>query len=100
MFEIYADIPNVGHLALGGGGRYNGLVKELDGPDTPAVGFALGYDRTLLAMEEAGVNIPINKEVDIYVMYVSDSEKEYVLKQAMQSTVIESLDCDYDVITS
>ena len=76
VFEIYADIPNVGHLALGGGGRYNGLVKELDGPETPAVGFAMGYDRTILAMEEVGVNIPINKDIDVYVMYVSDSEKE------------------------
>lgn len=76
VFEIYADIPNVGHLALGGGGRYNGLIKKLDGPDMPAVGFAMGYDRTMLAIEEAGINIPIKKDIDAYVMYVSDSEKE------------------------
>lgn len=76
VFEIYADIPNVGHLALGGGGRYNGLIKELDGPDMPAVGFAMGYDRTMLAIEEAGVNIPIKDSIDTYIMYVSDSEKE------------------------
>ena len=42
----------------------------------PAVGFAMGYDRTLLAMEEAGVKIPINENIDVYVMYVSDTEKE------------------------
>lgn len=76
VFEIYADIPNVGHLALGGGGRYNGLIKQLDGPDMPAVGFAMGYDRTMLAIEEAGINIPIRKDIDAYVMYVSDNEKE------------------------
>ena len=76
VFEIYAHIPNVGHLALGGGGRYNGLVEQLGGPSVPSVGFAMGYDRTLLAMEEAGVNIPIRNNVDIYVMYVSNSEKE------------------------
>lgn len=62
--------------ALGGGGRYNGLVETLDGPSTPAVGFAMGYDRTILAMEEEGINIPINDSIDIYILYVSESEKE------------------------
>ena len=76
VFEIYADIPNVGHLALGGGGRYNGLIKELDGPEVPAVGFAMGYDRTMLALSEANINIPINDSIDVYIMYVSDDEKE------------------------
>ena len=63
-------------MALGGGGRYNGLIKLLGDIDMPAVGFAMGYDRTLLAMEEAGVKIPINENIDVYVMYVSDTEKE------------------------
>lgn len=62
--------------ALGGGGRYNGLVETLGGPSTPGVGFAMGYDRTILAMEENGVNIPINNSIDVYVLYVSDTEKE------------------------
>lgn len=62
--------------ALGGGGRYNGLVETLGGPTTPGVGFAMGYDRTILAMEENGVNIPINDSIDVYVLYVSDTEKE------------------------
>ena len=76
VFEIYADIEGVGHLALGGGGRYNGLIKELDGPDMPAVGFAMGYDRTMMAIDAANINIPYKKDIDVYVMYVSDSEKE------------------------
>ena len=62
--------------ALGGGGRYNGLVETLGGPSTPGVGFAMGYDRTILAMEEQGVNIPINDSIDVYILYVSDTEKE------------------------
>ena len=52
-------------MALGGGGRYNGLIKLLGDIDMPAVGFAMGYDRTLLAMEEAGVKIPINENIDV-----------------------------------
>ena len=63
-------------LALGGGGRYNGLVETLGGPSVPAVGFAMGYDRTLQAMEEAGVKIPVNDSIDVYLLYVSESEKE------------------------
>ena len=62
--------------ALGGGGRYNGLVETLGGPSVPGVGFAMGYDRTILAMEEENVNIPINNSVDVYLLAVSESEKE------------------------
>lgn len=62
--------------ALGGGGRYNGLVETLGGPSVPGVGFAMGYDRTILAMEEEGVNIPINNSIDVYLLAVSESEKE------------------------
>jgi histidyl-tRNA synthetase len=41
--------------AVGGGGRYDGLVEDLGGPSTPGIGFALGVDRTLLACDEEGV---------------------------------------------
>src|SRR5438270_1377751 len=41
--------------ALGGGGRYDGLVAAMGGPDTPAVGFALGIERILLALEGEGL---------------------------------------------
>ena len=62
--------------ALGGGGRYNGLVETIGGPSIPGVGFAMGYDRTILAMEENNVNIPINNSIDVYLLYVSENEKE------------------------
>lgn len=72
VFEVVLD----NSYALGGGGRYNGLVETLGGPSIPGVGFAMGYDRTLLAIEENNVNIPINDSIDIYILHVSDSEKE------------------------
>lgn len=62
--------------ALGGGGRYNGLVETLGGPSIPGVGFAMGYDRTLLAIEENDIHIPINETIDLYILAVSESEKE------------------------
>ena len=49
-FEVH--IPGLGaQSAVGGGGRYNGLVKECGGPDVPGVGFALGMERMLLAAD-------------------------------------------------
>jgi len=72
VFEVfYGD-----SLALGGGGRYNGLVETLGGPSVPGVGFAMGYDRTLEAIEEAGINIPIRKDIDVYILAVSENERE------------------------
>jgi histidyl-tRNA synthetase len=53
LFEIQASTGNLGaQNALGGGGRYDAMVKELGGPDVPALGFAIGLDRVLLAMPE------------------------------------------------
>ncbi len=72
VFEVVLDDS----YALGGGGRYNGLVETLGGPSVPGVGFAMGYDRTILAMEEHNVNIPINDSIDVYLLYVSETEKE------------------------
>jgi len=52
VFELEADLPTLGAQAtIGGGGRYNDLVKNLDGPDYPAVGFAFGMERILLALD-------------------------------------------------
>jgi histidyl-tRNA synthetase len=40
--------------AVGGGGRYDGLVEQLGGPSTPGIGFALGVEATLIALEALG----------------------------------------------
>ncbi len=72
VFEVFYNDS----FALGGGGRYNGLVETLGGPSVPGVGFAMGYDRTLQIMEEAGVHIPINDSIDVYLLGVSENEKE------------------------
>ena len=53
-FEFYRRGAEGQQQALGGGGRYDGLVELLGGRSTPAIGFALGLDRVLLALEEQG----------------------------------------------
>jgi histidyl-tRNA synthetase len=53
LFEVRSNAGEVGaQNALGGGGRYDGLVAEVGGPATPSIGFALGIERILLAMGE------------------------------------------------
>ena len=53
-FEVH-DASLGAQSALGGGGRYDGLIEQLGGAPTPGVGFAIGLDRTLLMMEERGM---------------------------------------------
>jgi histidyl-tRNA synthetase len=56
-FEVH-DRALGAQSALGGGGRYDGLIAELGGPPTPGVGFAIGLDRALLVLEERGDAAP------------------------------------------
>ncbi len=79
VFEINVNIDGIDTLAIGGGGRYNNLVESLDGPSVPAVGFAIGFDRLMMCLDMAHVNIPVNNDVDVYIMYVSDTEKDMAL---------------------
>jgi histidyl-tRNA synthetase len=53
-FEVH-DRSLGAQSALGGGGRYDGLIESLGGPPTPGVGFSIGLDRVLLMVEERGV---------------------------------------------
>jgi histidyl-tRNA synthetase len=53
-FEWQADALDAAQNALGGGGRYDGLSELVGGPAAPGVGWALGLDRTVLALESAG----------------------------------------------
>jgi len=78
VFEIEAKVEGFGsNNVLAAGGRYNGLVEMLDGPTTPAVGFACGIGRVVTALELEGIEIAEPDTLDAFVMYVSDTEKEY-----------------------
>jgi histidyl-tRNA synthetase len=54
--------------AVGGGGRYDGLVEALGGPDTPGIGFALGVERILLALEAEQGTLPGRAPLDAFVV--------------------------------
>jgi histidyl-tRNA synthetase len=55
LFEVRARSADLGaQNTLCGGGRYDNMVKNLGGPDVPAIGFAMGLERILLSMPDAG----------------------------------------------
>jgi len=68
--------------ALCGGGRYDGLVKELGGPAVPAIGFAAGIERILLAISE--FDEESDTAADIYLVALGDQARKMGLKIADQ----------------
>jgi histidyl-tRNA synthetase len=71
IFEFQGATLDSAQNALGGGGRYDGLVEALGGPPTPGVGFALGLDRTLLACDDEGVFGVPTRPLDAFVVDVT-----------------------------
>jgi histidyl-tRNA synthetase len=70
-FEFYVEGREGQQQALGGGGRYDGLVELLGGRPTPGIGFGLGLDRILLALEEQGTG-PVAEPAPVAVVVGAD----------------------------
>ena len=67
-FEYQGGTLDSAQNALGGGGRYDGLVESLGGPPTHGIGFALGLDRTLLACDDEGAFAARPLALDAFVI--------------------------------
>ncbi len=82
-------------FALGGGGRYDGLVEELGGSPTPGLGFGLGLDRIMLALEEQNVEFPAPVRCEVYVASIGEEalEKAMELINKLHECGV-SADCD------
>jgi len=61
--------------AVAGGGRYDGLVKELGGPQTPAIGFAIGFDRLVEVMEQVDKS-PGTNPLNLFIISLGDKAME------------------------
>lgn len=76
-FEIMSDAQGFGAITtLCGGGRYNGLVEDLGGPESPGIGFAMSIERLLLALEMEKVEIGQSANLDVYVVAMDESTKK------------------------
>lgn len=81
VFEIYP--PNTGaQSALGGGGRYDGLMEQLGGKPTPGIGFAVGIERIILNLKEQAVAIPEFGRPLLYVAHSGSAARTIALKLA------------------
>ncbi|MBE7016257.1 MAG: histidine--tRNA ligase [Ruminococcaceae bacterium] len=71
VFEIIS-----GPFTVCGGGRYDGLVEELGGDSTPAIGFGLGIERLLIRLSELGIEIPNTQKPDLYIAPLGEKAQE------------------------
>lgn len=80
VFEITSSDLGGSQNSIGGGGRYDDLVKLLGGRDTPAVGFGMGIERTVELMGVQKISPPVRDFPDVFVVQLGDQAKRKVLK--------------------
>ena len=93
-FEILVDTIGA-QSAICGGGRYDGLVSQLGGPETPGVGFATGLERVLVALDQQGVAIPAQSHTEVYIASLgkeADLKAFQILQELRQAGVIAEKD--------
>ncbi len=97
IFEIMTEEKAFGSITtICAGGRYNGLVEEVGGPETPAFGFGLGVERLLLTLEAQQIEFPEEDTLDVYVVGIGEETNLETLKivQAIRSSGL-SAERDY-----
>ena len=95
IFEFQGGTLDSAQNALGGGGRYDGLVEALGGPATPGVGLALGVDRTLLACDDEGVFASQPVELDAFVVDVTGGRQAAEITASLRAAGLAA-DRGYD----
>lgn len=79
-FEIWPENEaDARQSTLGGGGRYDGLAEMLGGRPTPACGFAVGIERVILKLKEAGLTPPNLSAPEVYVAQLGDQSRRKAL---------------------
>ena len=81
VFEVVSDKLGAQN-SLGGGGRYNSLLKSLGGPDLSGIGFACGLERILQTMIEAEVYFPEKTGPFLYIIPIGKDAKDFSIKLA------------------
>jgi histidyl-tRNA synthetase len=101
VFEfIYDDEKsNINGLTLLGGGRYNGLSKQFDGPETEAIGFGTGVERLMLVLDELGLYQDDEKLVDVVVINIGEETKLNALDLAAYLRR-NNVSCELDYVSS
>jgi histidyl-tRNA synthetase len=74
-FEFVSEVLGPTQSTLCGGGRYDGLAEVLGGEPTPGVGFGLGLERALLAMEREGLELPTPWGPSVFVVAIGEEAR-------------------------
>ncbi|MCW6663398.1 histidine--tRNA ligase [Aerococcaceae bacterium NML190073] len=81
IFEIMVDDTSIGaQSTICGGGRYDGLVEQIGGPQTPSFGFGIGLERLILLLEQQQVEIPEEEPLDVYVIGLGEETNQLALQ--------------------
>jgi histidyl-tRNA synthetase len=70
--------------AVGGGGRYDGLSEDIGGPSLPGVGWALGVDRTMLALDAEGVTPPARRPLDVFAVPIGEDARRLLFRTVVE----------------
>jgi histidyl-tRNA synthetase len=70
--------------AVGGGGRYDGLSEMIGGPALPSVGWALGVDRTVLALRAEGVELPVPSVTSVYAVPLGEEARRVLFAKVTE----------------
>ncbi len=95
-FEIKSESLGAQDTLLGGG-RYDLLVSELGGKDTPAIGFAAGIERLILVLQMQKKFPPENERLDLFVAHLGEEAKSLALK-IVKDLRENGLKCDIDFL--
>src|SRR5699024_2608999 len=96
-FEIMGTAEGFGAQAtLLGGGRYDGLVEQFGGPRTPGVGFALGMERLILALQHEEIELPIEDELDAFIVTIGEDNVQKEAVRLLHSLRKEKVKIDKD----
>ena len=97
VFEFVSELPKLEGLALGGGGRYDGLIEELGGAHTPSLGFGLGIERILLHLRELEAPIP---EPEPCAIYIANRGEQALTRAAQLASELraEGLSAQFDIV--
>lgn len=99
IFEIMVDSKALGegYTTICAGGRYNGLVEQLGGPEMPGIGFGLGMERLMVLMEAQKVKFPVLDQLDAYVVGIGEQTSLETL-QIVQSLRSDGFAADRDYL--
>ena len=98
-FEIMSEAEGFGAITtLCGGGRYNGLVEQIGGPATPGIGFGIGIERLLMALENENVLPPVDDQIDVFIVAQGSDEVEKTATRLLQLMRLEGLVADRDYL--